>query len=172
MLQLYKPWELRPEEEDRIDDQVSRAQAQIDRELDEAQSRQMEDDEARRDGRSLFIVHLMYPRLHSAGSAQLPAASEEERNAPDSDANAATTESERATKAAPDGDATATSSAEGANGATTTAKDATESTGHPAPRDEDGPQAEGATETEAKIAPNHDEHDDHVVEGEEDTVIY
>lgn len=31
--QLYKPWELRDEEEDRIDDQISETEAQIEREL-------------------------------------------------------------------------------------------------------------------------------------------
>lgn len=31
--QLYKPWELRDEEEDRIDDQISETKAQIEREL-------------------------------------------------------------------------------------------------------------------------------------------
>jgi hypothetical protein len=31
--QLYKPWELRDDEEDRIDDQISRAKAQIEQEL-------------------------------------------------------------------------------------------------------------------------------------------
>jgi hypothetical protein len=32
-LQLYKPWELRDDEEDRIDDQISRAKAQIEQEV-------------------------------------------------------------------------------------------------------------------------------------------
>lgn len=33
--QFYRPWELRPDEEDRIDEQIKEAQAQIDKELHE-----------------------------------------------------------------------------------------------------------------------------------------
>jgi hypothetical protein len=34
-MQFYKPWDLRPDEEDRIEEQIRDAQAQIDKELDE-----------------------------------------------------------------------------------------------------------------------------------------
>ena len=34
-LKYYKPWDLRSDEEDRIDDQIKGAQSRIDKELDE-----------------------------------------------------------------------------------------------------------------------------------------
>lgn len=34
-LQFYKPWDLRPDEEDRIEEQIRTARAHVDRELDE-----------------------------------------------------------------------------------------------------------------------------------------
>lgn len=39
----YKPWEMSPEEEDRIDDQIAEARAAIQRELDEYEDRQEEE---------------------------------------------------------------------------------------------------------------------------------
>jgi len=37
--QYYRPWDLRPDEEDRIEDQIKDAQAQIDKELEEFEAR-------------------------------------------------------------------------------------------------------------------------------------
>jgi hypothetical protein len=50
VFQFYKPWDLRPDEEDRIEDQIRDAQAQIDKELDDF------DEQYRRHGSSANVA--------------------------------------------------------------------------------------------------------------------
>ena len=63
-VQYYRPWDLRADEEDRIDAQIKEAQARIDEELNEFNKRY------HRNGTSNDESPRMIPRLHKA-EAQL-----------------------------------------------------------------------------------------------------
>ncbi|GAB7327952.1 hypothetical protein MBLNU13_g11718t2 [Cladosporium sp. NU13] len=150
---LYKPWELRDEEDDRIDDQISEVKAQIDRELasfNEVQTREGGDG-----GDSNKTATEENPREeHTADTAASNAASTQTPDLPN------------------ENEAITTSIADGKQKSVSTEKDGAEGVQSSANVDNDAVGKTAEEEEREAAATNQDEHDDHIVEGEEDTVIY
>lgn len=149
---LYKPWELRDEEEDRIDDQISEAKAQIDREL-----------------ASFSATHTR--EGGDGGDSNKPAREGKPREENTADAvttNAASTQKPDL----PNGNEAITTSTESKQEPVPTEKDGAGSVQRSANVDKDAVGDTAEEEEREAAATNQDEHDDHIVEGEEDTVIY
>ena len=111
------------------------------------------------------------PRLHDIDSNK-PATEENPREEHTADAVATNAASTQAPDFPDENEAITTSTADGKQESVPTEKDGAEGVQRSANVDKD---AVGNTAEEAEreaAATNQDEHDDHIVEGEEDTVIY
>lgn len=170
-VQLYKPWELRDEEEDRIDDQINEAKAQIERELASSDSTQASRDSTNGGGTYKCLRGCLVLRSHILGPNDT--ASEEKAQIDGvTDAGSTTAEPAHPSDLPSDNKATATESADGTNEASAVNQDDDEAAKHSSSKADNLVTGESSEEARETSATNQDEHDDHVVEGEEDTVIY
>jgi hypothetical protein len=110
-------------------------------------------------------------RLHILGQTE-PASEEKPQTDGVTDAGPTAAESTRASDLPSDNKATATAFAGGLDESTTEHHDSTEAAEHSSAKVENIAVDKPSEEARDTAATNQDEHDDHIVEGEEDTVIY
>ncbi|KAM0716343.1 hypothetical protein Q7P37_007788 [Cladosporium fusiforme] len=151
---LYKPWELRSEEEDRTDDQIYEAKAQIERELANAEKTPT---------RKPDTLKHASPERTTTDTPQ---------EDPTSKTNLTTNDAVQEPHTEATGESAAIPTGNG-HDESSLPKDEGENAAHPDSPTNGETQSEEVGDSAAKAATvQHDEHDDHVVEGEEDTVIY
>lgn len=168
--QLYKPWELRDDEEDRIDGQISQAKAQIEQELAGSEATLTPRADGDENGMFRETQDVCMRSLYTA-SNNIPA------NEKTPQADDATNASATIVEPSHNADQTAEDSARAGNDQNEQPpqpKIATEAV-EPLSSNENGHAASAVSiveDTQENAATTQDDHDDHVVEGEEDTVIY
>jgi hypothetical protein len=110
-------------------------------------------------------------RLHILGQNE-PTSEEKSQTDGVTDAGPAAAESKQASELPSDNNGTATASAPGLDESKAEHHDGTEAAEQSSAKVEDIAVDKPSEEARDTVATNQDEHDDHIVEGEEDTVIY
>lgn len=171
--QLYKPWELLSDEEDRIDDQIYEAKLQIEHELADAEKASATKTDTGDAGAHMQRTSELQTRADI--SSESP---ERTTNDPTNDGHltkedSTMTEPAQKSQTETAGDSTADTVVHGRD-ETSMSKDEGEHADEPASPGNNGKLHDQEAEDSAQntATPQQEEHDDHVVEGEEDTVIY
>lgn len=156
---LYRPWELRPEEEDLIDEQIRKAKDAVDREVDEWEARRQGSvSTAARDDEAMQGVE--------SGPKEDDATGKESHEKDENDGDKKMSDQ-------PSPDAATQHPAEEVPDSQPAEPEKEEETAEEQRQAEQNETAAGSPSQKQEQENNEvDEHGDHVVEGEEDTVIY